>query len=176
MEQWRIAVLGDRGGGKTALAVQFTCNGFAEDHYRKQWVMDNRMCLLEVRTDWTSEVHRWSQGFILVYSIGSRSTFDHIETHHQSMRRVKGEHPAFILVGNKCDKTHEREVSEEEGAALARQLGCEFMETSAKTAHNVERAFTSVVKALRETAELPAALNHRRTGEKLKMKMKCMIL
>jgi len=70
------------------------------------------------------------------------------------MRRVKRGDPIFMLVGNKCDKTYEREVSRDEGAALARQFGCEFMETSAKTAQNVERLFMSLVRALRDTRKI----------------------
>jgi len=65
------------------------------------------------------------------------------------MLRVKRTEPVFMLVGNKCDKTYEREVSREEGAALARKFGCEFLETSAKTAQNVERLFTNLVRTLR---------------------------
>jgi len=55
MDCWRVAVLGDGGVGKTALAVQFTLNCFVEtydptieDAYRKQLVVDNRMCFVEV--------------------------------------------------------------------------------------------------------------------------------
>ena len=59
-----------------------------------------------------------------------------------------------MLVGNKCDKTYEREVSKEEGAALARQFGCEFIETSAKTAQNVERLFMNLVRSLRQTKSI----------------------
>ena len=44
-----------------------------------------------------------------------------------------------MLVGNKCDMVREREVSREEGVALARRLHAEFLETSAKTCINVER-------------------------------------
>ena len=94
---------------------------------------------------------REGQGFILVYSVASRSTFDRLEVFRQSMRRVKRGEPVFMLVGNKCDKTYEREVSEEEGAAMARNFGCNFIETSAKTAQNVERLFMDLVRALRQT-------------------------
>ena len=93
--------------------------------------------------------HREGQGFVLVYSIASRATFDRLETFRQSMLRVKRSEPVFMLVGNKCDKAYEREVSREEGAALARKFGCEFLETSAKTAQNVERLFTNLVRTLR---------------------------
>jgi len=168
MDNWRVAVLGDGGVGKTALAVQFTLNCFVEtydptieDAYRKQLVVDNRMCFVEVidtagqeeyatlRDQWVRE----GEGFILVYSITSRSTFDRLEVFRQSMLRVKRQKPIFMLVGNKCDKTYEREVSKEEGIALARSFGCEFMETSAKTPQNVERLFTSLVRALRNTRQ-----------------------
>lgn len=99
------------------------------------------------------------------------------------MRRVKRGDPIFMLVGNKCDKTYEREVSKEEGAALARQFGCEFMETSAKTAHNVEHLFTSLVRALRHTRQandpgvvsgLPAPMKSK--DEKKKGPGKCIIV
>ena len=45
-------------------------------------------------------------------------------------------------------------VLREEGAALARSFGCDFLETSAKTSHNVERLFTNLVRALRQTRQL----------------------
>jgi GTPase KRas protein len=69
------------------------------------------------------------------------------------MLHVQRQKPIFMLVGNKCDERYEREVSQEEGLALARLFGCEFMETSAKTAQNVERIFTSLVRALRNARQ-----------------------
>ena len=43
----------------------------------------------------------------------------------------------------------EREVSTQEGHALAKELGCEFVEASAKNCINVEKAFYDVVRQLR---------------------------
>ena len=43
----------------------------------------------------------------------------------------------------------EREVSTQEGNALAKDLGCDFVEASAKNCINVERAFYDVVRNLR---------------------------
>ncbi|KAJ6559892.1 small GTPase superfamily [Mycena capillaripes] len=186
MDKWIIAVLGDGGVGKTALATQFTLNCFVydptlEDCYRKQLVLDNRMCMVEVidtagqeeyaalRDQWVREGH----GFILVYSIAARESFDRLEALHKSVIRVKVADPILTLVGNKSDIA-EREVSKEEGAALARKLGCEFMETSAKTAQNVERAFTSVIRALRQTKNIePLATPNGTPGKK---KIHCIIL
>ncbi|KAJ7792009.1 P-loop containing nucleoside triphosphate hydrolase protein [Mycena olivaceomarginata] len=110
-----------------------------------------------------------------MYSMASRSTFDRLEVFHQAVRRAKKIHPILMLVGNKADMADEREVSKEEGAALARQLGCEFVETSAKTAQNVEQVFTSLVRALRQARNLEpeSASNHGKAKER---KKKCIIL
>ena len=101
-----------------------------------------------------------------MYSIASRSTFERLEVFRQSMLRVKRQKPIFMLVGNKCDKTYEREVSREEGIALARTFGCEFMETSARTAYNVELLFTNLVRALRQTKRLEAGGPSTRQGDR----------
>ncbi|KAF8153611.1 P-loop containing nucleoside triphosphate hydrolase protein [Mycena galopus ATCC 62051] len=180
MDEWDVVLLGDGGVGKTALVSQasnsiqtassdipqFALNCWVEtydptieDGFRRQFLVDNRMCFLKVidtagqeeyafvRNQWIRE----SQGFILVYSIASRSTFDRLEVFRQAIKRNRrrGGEPIMVLLGNKCDKSYEREVSIKEGAALAKEFGCEFFETSAKTAQNVELAFGALVRALR---------------------------
>jgi GTPase KRas protein len=42
----------------------------------------------------------------------------------------------------------EREVSMQEGHALARELGCKFVEASTKNYINMEKAFYNVVRLL----------------------------
>jgi GTPase KRas len=91
------------------------------------------------------------------------------------MRRVKRRDPIFMLVGNKCDKTSEREVSREEGATLARQFGCEFLETSAKTAQNVERLFMNLIRSLRQTRNIEPGTPSQPTKEE-KKSHKCVIM
>lgn len=49
-----------------------------------------------------------------------------------------------ILIGNKCDWEEKRAVSTEQGQALADELGIPFMEVSAKSNINVEKAFFSL--------------------------------
>jgi GTPase SAR1 family protein len=94
--------------------------------------------------------HRYIHGFILVYSITSHRSFERVEAYYQDVVRTKGGAPKFILVGNKVDKLNQREVSSEEGYGFARRLGCRFFETSAKTRVNVEEAFSSLVRTLRD--------------------------
>jgi GTPase KRas protein len=78
-----------------------------------------------------------------------------------------------MLVGNKCDKVTEREVSREEGYATAKRLACDFIETSAKTCVNVERSFYQVVKAIRAQRE---GLRPPKGKPKKEKKNKCLIL
>ena len=119
---------------------------------------------------------RDGEGFVLVYSISSRSSFTRIQRFHHQINRVKessslGSSYAgsplmnsptslsstaaiapvpVMLVGNKSDRVTEREVSTQEGHALAKDLGCEFVEASAKNCVNVEKAFYDVVRLLRK--------------------------
>lgn len=49
-----------------------------------------------------------------------------------------------ILIGNKCDWEEKRVVSTEQGQALADELGIPFLEVSAKSNINIEKAFYSL--------------------------------
>jgi GTPase KRas protein len=99
------------------------------------------------------------------------------------VRSIKKGPPIFLLVGNKADAEYEREVLKEEGVALAQQFGCEFIEVSAKTGQNVERAFASVLRALRQgqMRNREPGLVHASSlggwpGEREKKKRKCIIM
>lgn len=159
-----------------------------EDSYRKQVVIDSQSCMLEVldtagQEEYTALRDQWirdGEGFVLVYSITSRSSFSRIKKFHAQVQRVKessnpnsptgtsylpaqmnaafshGGPVPVMLVGNKSDKHHEREVSAQEGQALARELGCEFVEASAKNCTNVEKAFYDVVRLLRRQRQIPS--------------------
>lgn len=185
MTLYKLVVLGDGGVGKTALTIQLCLNHFVEtydptieDSYRKQVQIDGQSCMLEVldtagQEEYIALRDQWirdGEGFVLVYSISSRSSFARIQRFHSQIQRVKetamagsptypgsplsvaspifGQAPV-MLVGNKCDRVTEREVSIQEGQALAKDLGCDFVEASAKNCVNVEKAFFDVVRQLR---------------------------
>ncbi len=102
---------------------------------------------------------RTGEGFLLVYSITSRNSFEEISTFHQQILRVKDKDSfPVIVVANKCDLEFERQVgmngtyhpliarslttagidhsslshTHAEGRDLAKHFGCRFIETSAK--------------------------------------------
>ncbi|KAL5366394.1 ras family-domain-containing protein [Aspergillus floccosus] len=189
MTLYKLVVLGDGGVGKTALTIQLCLNHFVEtydptieDSYRKQVVIDQQSCMLEVldtagQEEYTALRDQWirdGEGFVLVYSITSRPSFTRIQKFYNQIKMVKESAnssspsgasylgspihaPAgpplpvpVMLVGNKSDKAVERAVSAQEGQALAKDLGCEFVEASAKNCINVEKAFYDVVRMLRQ--------------------------
>jgi|TARA_R110002033_G_scaffold30733_1_gene67666 GTPase SAR1 family protein len=55
-----------------------------------------------------------------------------------------------ILIGNKCDWEDRRVVSTERGQQLADELGIPFLEVSAKSNINVEKAFYSLAADIKK--------------------------
>ena len=168
-----------------------------EDSYRKQVVIDTQSCMLEVldtagQEEYTALRDQWirdGEGFVLVYSITSRSSFSRIQKFYNQIQRVKDSTNAgspvsagylsspmspsmgnfsgpapVMLVGNKSDRVTEREVSTQEGNALAKELGCDFVEASAKNNINVDKAFYDVVRKLRKQRQDFGRIERRTTN------------
>jgi GTPase SAR1 family protein len=90
---------------------------------------------------------------MLLYSISSRWSFQDVSRTCRQIPLDTKEDPRLVLVliGTKSDEKSTREVSAEEGIALAAGLGCKaFFETSAKTGENVDAAVFAMVQALRQ--------------------------
>ena len=64
------------------------------------------------------------------------------------VEKFANENVVKLLVGNKCDLEAQRQVTTEEGKELADRLGIKFIETSAKSATNVEKSFVISEKEL----------------------------
>lgn len=94
---------------------------------------------------------RTGQGFLCVYSIIQRKSFNELPALRDKILRIKeAKKVPMVLVGNKCDLSDEREVSIEEGQELARNFGCPFFESSAKNHINVDEAFRDLVREVRK--------------------------
>lgn len=75
---------------------------------------------------------------MLVYDITRRETFNHLTRWLEEARQNSNSNMAIMLIGNKSDLEHRRAVSFKEGEQFAKENGLIFLETSAKTAANVE--------------------------------------
>lgn len=92
---------------------------------------------------------------MLLFSITSRASFELVPKFKQKIFMVKDEDKYFpmVLVGNKCDLNDSRQVSTEDGKALANSIGCPFFESSAKTRINVESSFMEIVREIKKRKE-----------------------
>ncbi|TRZ10846.1 hypothetical protein HGM15179_016263 [Zosterops borbonicus] len=164
-EKYRLVVVGGGGVGKSALTIQFIQSYFVtdydptiEDSYTKQCVIDERAARLDILDTAGQEEFgamreqymRTGEGFLLVFSVTDRGSFEEIYKFQRQILRVKDrdEFP-MILVGNKADLDHQRQVTQEEGQQLARQLKVMYMEASAKIRLNVDQAFHELVRVIR---------------------------
>lgn len=164
LKEYRLVVVGGGGVGKSALTIQLIQSHFVdeydptiEDSYRKQCTIDGEQVLLDVLdtagqeefSAMREQYMRTGEGFLLVYSINSRTSLEELQPFYEQILRVKDTDDVPVLVvGNKCDLESERQVSYEEGLSLAQSFNCPFLETSAKQRINVEEAFYGLVRSI----------------------------
>ena len=86
----------------------------------------------------TRSYYRGAAGALLVYDITRRETFNHLTRWLEEARQNANSNMVIMLIGNKSDLDHRRAVSTEEGDRFAKENNLVFLETSAKSAHNVE--------------------------------------
>lgn len=152
--------------GKSALTIQFFQKLFVEDYdptiedsYIQHTEIDNQWCILDVLdtagqeefSAMREQYMRKGDAFLLVYSVTDRPSFMNIRHFHTLILRVKDrESYPMILVANKVDLVHLRQVTQEQGQELANMLRIPYIETSAKSPPiNVDKAFHEVVRLIR---------------------------
>ena len=126
--------------------------------YRKQCVIDDEVAVLDVLDTTGQEEYsamreqylRTGKGFLLLYSITSRWSFDEIKTFTSQILKIKDkDYFPMIIVGSKCKQVLERQVSFKEGQDLANSIGCPFLEADSSDGPSVERVFYDLVREIR---------------------------
>lgn len=93
----------------------------------------------------TVTYYRNSAGILLVYDITSRESFEHIPYWVDEVKQYADANVVLMLVGNKTDWAHKRCVSTEEGKKYAQENGMFFIETSAESGENIDKAFEIII-------------------------------
>ncbi|TRY93053.1 hypothetical protein DNTS_023829 [Danionella cerebrum] len=170
-----ILLLGAGNVGKSALTVRFLTRRFIGEYgdiesiYSHCDKIDGRDICFNI---WDSLCHQngeesgyisdrqlqWADGYILVYSICDRASFNVVKHQVQCIRKAKqklASSAQIIIVGNKRDLQHRRAVSSEEGRLLALSADCGFFEVSAaETYHGVLVVFHELFELIREAKAL----------------------
>jgi small GTP-binding protein len=177
----KIVVFGSGAVGKSALTIQFVQGYFIsdydptiEDSYKQCLAVDGETIQLDIldtsgQDDFApmrNSYMRQGKGFIIVYAIDDRGSFDEVEEFYRNLVRTKGpSNIPLVICGNKCDLKDQRVVSKVEGEELALKLSAVFLETSARENLNIEAMFRALVKEIRsqEDPKKPSGSNETST-------------
>merc|ERR1711957_285606 len=97
----------------------------------------------------TSSYYKGAHGIIVTYDITDRDSFSAVHTWMSEIEKYTQDNITRILVGNKTDLEDKRVISFDEGLEMANHYGVRFLETSAKECKNVETAFTTMTREIK---------------------------
>ncbi|EUC44203.1 hypothetical protein COCMIDRAFT_37929 [Bipolaris oryzae ATCC 44560] len=158
--EYHIVVLGSGGVGKSCLTAQFVQNVWIEsydptieDSYRKVLEVDGRHVILEILdtagTEQFKLYMKTGQGFLLVFSITSESSFWELAELREQIRRIKEDsNVPMVLIGNKSDLEDDRAVPRPRAFAISREWNVPYFETSARRRANVDEAFVDLCRQI----------------------------
>jgi len=158
---YKIVLIGDSGVGKSNLLSRFTRNQF---NMESKMTIGVEFATRSIQTDgktikaqiWdtagqekfraiTSAYYRGAVGAIIVYDIAKHSTYTNVLTWLQELKNHADPNLVIMMVGNKSDLRHLRDVQTEEAESLAETNQLSFIETSALDTTNVETAFHNIL-------------------------------
>lgn len=164
LERIYLGMLGVGTVGKSALTLQFMYDEFVDeyeptksDSYLKKVSLrghDVEVSVLDTAgqesyAGITETAYRTCDGFIIVFSITDIASFYAVNDFMEKIALLRDiGHVPIILVGNKVDLANQRNVSQREAFDYAARKNIEYIETSAKTNHNVQQVFYKMAKAV----------------------------
>ncbi|NXD46457.1 DJC27 protein, partial [Copsychus sechellarum] len=105
-----------------------------------------------------NEFYKDTQGVLLVYDVGSKESFDSLDSWLAEMKQELGPHGSmdnvvFVVCANKVDAGKLRVVDESEGRLWAESRGFLYWETSAQSGEGIQEMFQAFHAALLELCE-----------------------
>jgi Ras-related protein Rab-11A len=161
---FKIVIIGDSGVGKSNLLSRYLKNEFSLDTKSTVGVefatqkLEIQNFKVKVQI-WdtagqeryksiTNAYYKGAKGALLVYDITKKETFENIDKWIFELKRNGDEDLTLVLIGNKCDLESQREVCKSIGNDKAMLYNCAFIETSALSAENVNKAFTLMINEI----------------------------
>ncbi|KXT06698.1 hypothetical protein AC578_8537 [Pseudocercospora eumusae] len=163
---FKLLLIGDSGVGKSCLLLRFADDTYTESYISTIGVdfkirtieLDGKTVKLQIwdtagqerfRTI-TSSYYRGAHGICVVYDVTDMDSFNNVKQWLQEIDRYATEGVNKLLVGNKSDMTDKKVVEYTVAKEFADSLGIPFLETSAKNASNVEQAFLTMARQIKE--------------------------
>jgi len=164
---FKLLLIGDSGVGKSCLLLRFADHTYTESYISTIGVdfkirtidLDGKTIKLQIwdtagqerfRTI-TSSYYRGAHGIIVVYDVTDQESFNNVKQWLNEIERYANTTVNKLLVGNKCDLNTKRQVDYDTAKEFADKLDIPFLETSAKAATNVEKAFLTMAAEIKKT-------------------------
>jgi Ras-related protein Rab-6A len=162
--KYKLVFLGEQAVGKTSIITRFMYDTFDTnyqatigiDFLSKTMYLDDRTVRLQLWDTAGQERFRSlipsyirdSSVAVVVYDITNKTSFGNCDKWIEDVRAERGGEVVIMLVGNKTDLSDKRQVTIEEGETKAKKLNVLFIETSAKSNHNIKQMFRRLAEAL----------------------------
>jgi len=163
---FKLLLIGDSGVGKSCLLLRFADNTYTDSYISTIGVdfkirtldIDGKTVKLQIwdtagqerfRTI-TSSYYRGAHGIIVVYDVTDKVSFNNVKQWLGEIDRYACQSVNKLLVGNKSDLVEKKVVDHNEAKEFADSLGISFLETSAKSSQNVEEAFLTMTRQIKE--------------------------
>jgi small GTP-binding protein len=169
--QYKLVLLGESAVGKSSLVLRFvkgTFLSFQESTIGAAFLtqsvrLNEQVIKFEIWDTAGQEryqslapmYYRGAQAAIVVYDITSAESFERAKAWVEELQRMGSTNILIALAGNKLDLAEKRQVAAEDAQAYADENSILFMETSAKTAANVNELFVAIAKKLPKDVEVP---------------------
>eukprot|EP00795_Rhopilema_esculentum_P005040 gene5040-150_t len=154
----RIAVLGAKGVGKTAIIVRFLTRRFLPEyqsgietvyHY-KEGNEDADIQIIDTCGN-NDDLCMCADSIILVFSVTNRKSFEYIKNLSQWLKSRKGKEAEFTIIANKTDLSHKRQINRNEAMTLAKSINGSYFEISAaKDIEPIRDIFLRVLCSIEE--------------------------
>ena len=160
----KLCLLGNTSVGKTALTNKFIDEKYqvdnektVEEQYDKYIKIKDEDCILQITDtggleDYQNTLSVWiksSEGFLLVYSINDKDSFDGIKMRYEKIKKYKKKKPfSVIVVGNKNDLEKERQVDKEEVDKFCNENNLKHFEICSSNVEEINKIFMKIAKKI----------------------------
>ena len=161
---FKVVLVGDSSVGKTNIMSKYLKNEFHEDSKAtvgvefgsKQFTIEGHNIKAQI---WdtagqerykaiTSAYYKGAKGAFVVYDITRKNSFESVDKWINDLSAAADKKLTILVIGNKCDLEDQRQVTKEQGQEKASSLNVAFLETSALSGANLDKAFEKMMNEI----------------------------